>query len=412
SGYVGALPPEPENLARTYFERTEVKHLLQALEHGPIARTEAEKMLAGTQTKFADLLRLKLVAVNRGRVTIAFSYFTADDMRLIHSVAAKYVPALVAAYRSRAAELDKILSGYPVASVSRKRLAFVLIAGFSLNWDGLNFLSERGYRKPRQVEGPGWHYSFWASADTPEYSYKGFYWGSSTFPGGAANLVPPLDFSFSSFGDPYSDPRMNFPDLLALQPKDMTPSIRTAAEALGLRDDTALGTTFKNVVGLNRARGFGAMLFAMRNGAQDKARICASLPDGERNACGGMLSLLVAAGYVREEGRGTFALLVPVFDARDKPLVDATLALGREAMTAWLNKNYIPIRRDLSRLTALRQGVPYPALFTQIWHELFGLATRELVADGLIENPNGPGASWKGSIPAVWRTAVYRLDIR
>lgn len=411
-GYAGTLPSAPENLAKTYFDRPEVRHLIQALERGPVSRSEAEKRLAGTQTKFSDLVRMKLVAVNRGKVSIAFAYFTADDMRSIHRVAAKYVPSLVAAYRSRSAEIQKVLSRYPVASVSRKRLAFVLLAGFSLNWDGLGLLSDLRYRQPRLIEGPGWQYSFWASEDTPEYSYKGYYWGSTTFPAGSVNLDPPLDFSFSSFGDAFSDPRMNFPDLFALQPQDMTPAIRKAAEALGLHDESEIGMSFKNVIGLSRAREIGAVLFAMRSGAHDESRICAALPGSNRAACGKMLSLLAAAGYVREEGDGSFALLVPVFDIQDKPAVGAAMALSRTAMTVWLKKNYLPIRRDLAGLTALQQGVPYPVLFTQVWHELFGLATRELVANGLIEDPYAPDMVWKGSIPAVWRTAVYRHDLR
>ena len=407
SGYVGTLPSSPENLARTYFNRPEVQRLIHTLEQGPIAEREAEERLAGTDTKLADLTRMRLVAVERGRVSIAFADFTAADMRLIHEVAARYVPSLVAEYVSRAPELARILSHYPLASVSRKRLAFALLAGVSLNWDGLRLLSDLGDRKPRLVQGPGWRYSFWASADTPGYSYKGYYWGSSTFPADSINLKPPLDFSFSSFGDPFSDPRMNFPDLFELQPKDMTPQVRKAAKALGLRNDSVLGNTVNDVIGLDRAHGIGAMLFAMRHGARDAAGICATLPHGEHDACRGSLSLLTAAGYIREVRPGSFVLLVPVFDLQDKALANAALALSREAMTVWLNKNYSSIRRDLSGLTALREGVPYPALFTQIWHELFGLTTRELVKGGLIEDPYGPGVAWKGSIPAVWRTAVF-----
>lgn len=407
AGYAGTLPPSPEDRAKTYFNRHEVRRLIHTLEQGPISEGQAERSLAGTGTKLADLTRMRLVALDRGRVSIAFAYFTAADMRLIHEVAAKYVPSLVTEYGSHATELARILSHYPLASVSRKRLAFVLLAGVSLNWDGLRLLSDLGYRKPRLVQGPGWRYSFWASADTPGYSYKGYYWGSSTFPADSINLNPPLDFSFSSFGDPFSDPRMNFPDLFELQPKDMTPQVRKAAKALGLRNDSVLGNTVSDVIGLDRARGVGAMLFTMRHGARDAAGICATLPHGEHDDCRGSLSLLVAAGYIREVGHGSFVLLVPVFDLQDKPLADAALALSRETMTVWLNKNYSSIRRDLSSLTALRAGVPYPALFTQIWHELFGLTTRELVKRGLIEDPYGPGVAWKGSIPAVWRTAVF-----
>lgn len=408
SGYAGTLPSSAQDRAKTYFNRPEVRHLLQSLQRHPISEEEAEKRLAGSRTKLTDLTRLGLVALNRGRVRIAFALFSAGDMRLIHAIAMKYVPSLVAEYRSHAAELTRILSHYPVASVSRKRLAFVLLAGVSLNWDGLRVLSDLGYRRPRLVSGPGWQYSFWASADTPEYSYRGYYWGSSTFPADSINLDPPLDFSFSSFGDPASDPRMNFPDLFDIQPKDMTRRVREAAQRLGLRNDSALGNTITDVIGLERAREVGAILFAMRGGARDEARICAPLPKSEHAECHDMLSLLAAAGYVRPARHGSYVLLVPVFDVQDRPMTDAVLALSRKTMTAWLKENYAPLRRDLGSLSALHEGVPYPALFTQIWHELFGLTTRELVTSGMIEDPYARGTPWPGSVPTVWRSAVFR----
>ena len=87
--------------------------------------------------------------------------------------------------------------------MSPKRLAFVLVAGFSLNWDALDLFYKRKATGDRcSFYGSGGQYSFWASEDVPSYSYKGYYWGSSTFPADEMNLDPPLDFAFSSFGDP------------------------------------------------------------------------------------------------------------------------------------------------------------------------------------------------------------------
>jgi hypothetical protein len=407
SGYIGTVPPNAEDQAKTYFDRPEVRKLLTALENGGVLETAAANMLAGTNTQLADLERLHLVRNDKGTVRLGFPYFTASDIQLIHQVADKYLPPLIAAYKTRAADLDTILARYPVASVDRKRLAFVLLAGVSLNWDALDLLTEKKYRQPMLVQGPGWQYGFWASEAPPGTSYKGFYWGSSSFPADAYNLNPPLDFTFSSFGDPYSDPRMNFPDLLALPPEQMTPAIKDAVTALGLRDDDSLGFGLKNVVGLTRARDFGAILFAMRDGARTKDRLCAALPPEDANDCDGELGLLATAGYAKPTADGNWMLLVPVFDASDRPMLNSALALSRSVITDWLGQNYGPMRRELFRLTAVRQGIPYTAMYSQIWHELFGLATRDLVAEGLMEDPRGPNAVWPGSIPAVWRTSLY-----
>ena len=407
SGYIGTVPPAKEDQAKTYFDRPEVRRLLAALENGGVLETAAANMLAGTDTQLADLERLHLVRNDKGTVRLGFPYFTASDILLIHQVADKYVPVLIAAYKARAADLDTILARYPVASVDRKRLAFVVLAGFSLNWDALDLLTDKKYRQPMLVQGAGWQYGFWASEDVPGYSYKGYYWGSSSFPADAYNLTPPLDFTFSSFGDPYSDPRMNFPDLLALPPDQMTPDIKAAAAALGLRDDNTLNFGLKNVVGLVRGRDFGAILFAMRAGAQTKDKLCADLPPEDANDCDGELALLAAAGYAKSNADGNWTLLVPVFDASDRPMLNSALALSRGVISDWLAQNYTPMRRELFRLTAVRQGIPYPAMYGQIWHELFGLATHDLVAEGMIEDPRAANAVWPGSIPAVWRTSLY-----
>jgi hypothetical protein len=407
SGYVGTLPPAKEDRAGTYFNRPEVRRLFAALEEQPISKAQLEIILMSTPTKLEDLQRVHLVRENNGLVRIAFPYFTASDMNAVHAVAAQYVPSLVAAYQASQFRINEILNRYPILSMSRKRLAFVLFAGMSLNWDGLQLLRERGYRQTTLVHGDGWQYSFWASENVPDYSYLGFYWGSSTFPADALNLTPPLDFAFSSFGDALSEPRMSLPDLLALPPDQMTAPVRDAAQRLGLGDDNELNMDLKNVIGLNRARDFGAILFAMRHGATSAEGICAKLSAKFAKDCSAELGLLLATGYLKANAEGEYRLNVPVFDTADKPMLEAALTFSRGVIEHWLDENYLSIRHSLSNLTAVRQGVAYPAMFGQIWHELFGLTTRELAARGIIENPRDASVIWQGSIPMVWRTTVY-----
>ncbi len=410
TGYTGTVPPAKEDQAKTWFDRPEVRRLLAALENGPVSEVSAAQLFMGTETTLADLERMRLVRSDKGMLRLGFAYFTAADMDMIHAVAEKYVPILVATFTAQEPALDAILARYPVASVPKKRLAFVVLAGFGLNWDALGVLAARKYRQPLLVQGSGWQYSFWASENLPDYSYKGYYWGSSTFPAGSQNLDPPLDVSFSSFGDPESDPRMNFPDLFALSPEQMTAPVKGAAEKLGLHDENLLGMDLKNVVGPSRGRGIGAILMVLRSGANAKDTICAALPPDGASDCDGELALLLASGYAAQASDSSYALAVPVFDSGDKAMLKAALVLNRKAITDWLAQNYGPMHRELFRLTAVRQGVPYPALFTQIWHELFGLATRQLATEGLIEDPRAQNAPWPGSEPVVWRTALYHHE--
>jgi hypothetical protein len=407
SGYVGTLPPAQSDRAGTYFQRPEVRRLLALLEKPPVSTAQADAALAGTSTQLRDLLRLQLVREDHGSLRIGFPYFTADDMRRVHTVAARYVPSLVVAYKKNQTRFDLILRQYPMPGVDRRRLRFVLIAGMSLNWDALQLLLEQRYRQINLTRGDGWQYSFWASENTPKFSYRGLYWGSSTFPSDALNLTPRIDFQFSSFGDALSEPRMNLPDILALPPEQMTLAVRSAAQTLGLHDDAELNLNLKNVIGLFQGRDLGNLLFAMRRGASSREEICNSLPESGRSTCEAKLSLLQAIGYVGVTADGNYELSVPVLDVADKSMLDATLALSRSIIQRWLQDNYSSIRKDLSHLTAVKQGVPFPFMFTQIWHELFGLTTRELTEKDFIENPRSPSVIWQGSIPLVFRSDIY-----
>jgi hypothetical protein len=409
SGYAGSLPTDAKNLARTYFNEPAVRRLILDMESGPLSRDRAEEALKGTRFTVEDLLRVKLVSERDARLFIGFNYFTADDIKAIDRVAALYVPSLVRAYLEHRQAFDRIFATYSASTVSSRKLAFVLIAGFSLNWDGLKTSQELGYRKPLLVEGDGWHYSFWAEEDVPDRSTREFYWGSSTFPVGSYNFPgKPADFAFSSFGDPFSDPRMNFPDLLYTPGADMAPAVRDVAQRIGLVHETGFGTDIQNVLGFERARDLAAILFALRARPEGEARLARSIREPMK--IGAHLSLLEQIQYIERGRDGRYHLLIPVLDGMDKELVDQSLTLSRQIFSDWLRVNYDRMRESLGALTAMKQGVPFESLFTQIWHEWFGLTTRQLVHAGFMFDPYSKDTIYKGSFPALWRLSLYDLN--
>ena len=383
SGYAGSLPSDSKDRARTYFDMPAVRALLAELERGPVTRPRAEAILAGGGATVDDLLRVSILRRDGDRYAIGFAYFTADDMRRVHAVANRLVPSLVASYRRHAGEFDRIFAGYSARSVPRRDLAFVVIAGIGLNWDGLALTKELGYRDPILVTGDGFRYSFWASEAVPGRSYREMYWGSST--------VPWSDWSFSSFGDAESDPRMNFPDLAFMDEAEMSPRVRAAAQCVGLGPSDAFGHHFAHVLGTETLARAAHLLFALRTRP-------ATADDPKP-----LLALLEEIEYVKRQDDGRYALKVPVLDERDRPMLERALALNRRIVREWLTKHDAEIRRDLAGLTALRAGLPFEALFTQVWHELFGVATRELARGGIIAKPS------KGSLSMLWRSSLYRF---
>ncbi len=365
SGYAGTLPTDAKNLARTYFKEPAVRQLIFDMENGPLSMERARERLKEAHVNVEDLLRVKLVSERDDRLFIGFNYFNAADMKAIDRVGALHVPSLVRAYLKHQRAFDRIFRTYSASTVPSKKLAFVLIAGFSLNWDGLRTTQELGYRKPLLVQGEGWRYSFWAAENVPDRSIKEFYWGSSTFPAGKYNFPEkPADYAFSSFGDPFS--------------------------------------------GFERARDLAALLFALRASPEREARLAESIREPAKISA--YLSLLKQIQYIEQGKDERYHLLIPVLDRTDKKLVDQSLALSRQIFSNWLKTNYGKMREDLGTLTAEKQGVPFESLFTQIWHEWFGLATRQLVDAGFMSDPHSKDANYKGSLPTLWRLSLYDLN--
>jgi hypothetical protein len=407
SGYAGTLPSDPKLKARTYFDDTKVRALIYEMEGGPVARSRVVASLDGSPFTIDDLVRVKLLREEGDRYFIGFNYFNAQDQVAITTAGRAFIPSLVRAYVENRLQLNRLLARYPVKTVGKDRLGFILLAGFSLNWDGLKITREKGYRKPVLVEGPGFRYSFWASEEISNHNTHGFYWGSSTFPGGGYDFKEPTDYSFSSFGDPYSDPRMNFPDLMLMPATDMKPGIRAASIKIGLVNDDSFGH-FTNVIGPDSSQDLARILFALRT-APAGAEKLASLVHAPAKI-DAYLNLLIETEYVLRNKAGVYHLKIPVLDRQDAAMVTAVLGFSRRILEHWLAVNYPKIRTELGTLTALRQGVPFESLFTQIWHELFGLATQQLVRSGVMFDPAGRLVRYKGSCPIIWRRALYDLN--
>lgn len=410
SGYAGAVPNDPSLQPRAYFNRPEVNSLFSQLEAGPISTRQGEEALSGSETTVEDLLRTHLLRQEAQQLLIDFAYFSQDDMARVHAAVERRVPSLARAYANRREEFEGIFARYGARGVSRADLAFVIIVGISLNWDGLRLTLERGWRAPRMVQASAAHYSFWASAATPDYSYDGFYWGSSSFPAGPYNFPDaPADYTFSSFGDPSSDPRMNFPDLLYLPKGALTANLRPWAEQAGLRAENLAGASISDALGFSFARPVSTILFALRAGPKSETALARLLTEEDAARLPAILALLEEAKYIARDRRGRYVLTAPVLDRRDARMLNAALSLSREIMAEWLSENYEPMRQEIGQLTIERHSLPYEAAFTQIWHELFGATTRELVKTGVVADPRASGVASPGSVPLLWRMSLYEF---
>jgi hypothetical protein len=258
----------------------------------------------------------------------------------------------------------------------------------ALDWDGLAYTADAGYRTPASVTGTGFAYTPWMKENAPDISRQGLYWGSHNRAAG--------DYTFTTFGDHHALPRVALPDLFF--------SLDNPFRTLTGENAPATG---RGVVGAYA----GAML-------TDAARVLVAIQGGatgsdeisSASGVGGatlrsLLSLLERIGYV-ERTPGGYALRVVVLNDDARPAAERVVSLVREAMDLWHKRRVPEVERDLAALTALEQGVPFAVLYSEIWHYIFGYTNRYLAEAGLITDPYARSAQFRGFVPVLWATAI------
>lgn len=374
-----------------------VQRLLLALAAAPRAAGFVDSALVGTGVSRPELEALHLIRRDGAGYALSFTLLTQADVRRIREVGEVYARSLADAVLARRSAISALVRRYDVRSVDPAAVAFVLVGCFSLDWDGLSLTAQQGYRAtpPTQLDG---RYVPWAEErgavsvnawpDARGHpSLKRIYWGSHT--------TSADDVAFTSFGDHASLPRATLPD--AIWP------LQNALGAAELPD--ALGPSLRPLAEqslLDLLRDMGHVLVALREGAADGEAVAnaAGVPPDRAHA---LLGALVRLAYVDSAGGDRYVLRVPVFTARDGPMIDSVRALGRATMDAWLAAHYAKLARDLASLTPQRYGVPFADGFMQVWHYLFGSATRDLVEAGMLADPYDARREHWGFIPFVWQ---------
>ncbi|HUU04669.1 MAG TPA: hypothetical protein VMZ49_02210, partial [Patescibacteria group bacterium] len=108
---------------------------------------------------------------------------------------------------------------------------------------------------------------------------------------------------------------------------------------------------------------------------------------------------------------GLYRSLVPILTEKDRPMVRRLRSLGQQVMMKWYDERYTQVCEELSTLTPRRCNVPLANSFFWIWHYIFGIANRELVADGLFVDPYASNRRFKGFLPVVYQLEVVQESI-
>jgi hypothetical protein len=388
AGYVG----RPETGKITYgaaMKQEAVQRLLLSIAHEGRSAAEIDRALEGASVTRDALEQLELIRRDGDRYVINFTLFTKEDVRHLHGLADRCGFSLAQAFLARRPEIDAILARYPVASVDKTSLAYILIGCFALDWDGLNVLGEEKYMADPRKRADGGRYTPWAE-EKNDLTLRQLYWGSH-------NEEATEGLILTSFGDHYALPRLAFPDAR----EELTKAAKAAFTA---KPDGQKLLAFDRFAQQTALRHVAQIMIALREGKTtlSTSATAAGLTEAEAKA---LLDVLAEFGYVTQAADG-WQPVIPVLNEMDQAMTQAMSKLARAILKQWLAANYEDVRRASQHLSPLRAGVPFEEAFTQIWHYIFGGANRAMANAGLLADPYAETRVDKGFIPVVWSQAT------
>lgn len=362
--------------------------IVRLAEKGPLPVAEVESALADMELGMPAMQRLGIFAVRDGRVHIAFNYLDRDDQLLLIDIGRRYGRHLADMFIERWDELERLSLAADPDTQKPLETLFFFVGAMMMDWEGLGWTIEHGYRPGALVEGEGYAYTLWMKEATPDVSLKGFYWGSHN--------NTQQGYTITTFGDHHSLPRVAIPDMFF--------SIGNPFPVLEGRDDLELaGRRFYSLHRQPMRDTLWTTLLALAEGPKEVSEI-ADLLGGERQAVW-TLDLLDKINFVRREG-DTYALDIVFVDGQAADEVAALKALTGEVFREFHDLYFEAQKAEHTGLKAMKHGVPFGVIYTETWHFIFGYANLYLVEDGLMADPYAGDREFKGFIPYMWDAGI------
>ena len=254
--------------------------VLRTARERQISAVEAQRALEGLPFRLEHLEAAGILKRDGENYRIAYMVLSADDERAMYEVSLTYGPSLADAFIAEAERYRQVFSRYPHAEL-RSDLAFVTVAGYTLNWDGLRIGTELGMRAQPVSRGNGDRYLLYSKEPGRKGDVTGFYWGShSSNPVGNIRL--------STFGDSRSQPRIGgLPDIYF--------GVTDGIEAFKTRPELVAATTSQIDSAMDDVlRLDGAIMLALRDGPKT-ARELQQLTGGSELHVSRAIDVLVAS---------------------------------------------------------------------------------------------------------------------
>lgn len=391
-GVTGSTPANDRKNPTMILAEADVQNLILEVAEEPRTRAYVEKAVEGRFFTVEDMVDAGLLREENGRLVINFNLLTVEDQQSILAAAEKWGRDLAGAFLAGRGKLEALVASHPQRHVPKENVLFIVLGCFSLDWDGLELTEKLGYRAGPQRTIDGQSFTPWAKEEGAGISLRGLYWGSHNQTASRA--------TFTTFGDHVALPRFGLPDMLW--------STRNAFSRFeDRREWQAAGGRLVSAYLEDALDDAARLMFALRTDGHDLETLQEETGIA-REKLEPLIALLEMAGYVARRD-ALFESTALVLSSEDEAMIRALLRQGREIITEWHEKNYEHLEENLQNLTPLRFGVPYPTVYTEVWHFVFGVANRSLVEEGLFADPYGDDRPIKGFFPAVWANELSEL---
>lgn len=389
TGVTGMITSRGLENPRYVLTREPVQQLVLEIADNPISPDAARQRLSEGVVELQHLLDLDLLRIQNDILYLNYLVLTHKDRVRIRDVALTFGESLATAFQTRAGEFEALLAD--CQGSAQPDLAFVLVAGFILNWEGLHVTTELGFRAEARTWPNGDRYIIHSSEYGADLPLRELYWGSHTYPGAVHSLT--------TLGDGPSQPRAALPDVV----ESLASGLDGYGDVADLHGASVSLLLAYMVPALDHA---GAILAATAQRPHSIEELAEKI-DIEREHLNATAAFLEAAGYVARDANDKLRAQVVVLTRRDEVLLNTALDLGREIIRDWIQVNYADIQMQLADLTPVRHGLPFELAFSEVWHDVFGIATRELAQSGFMRDPYGPESRFDGFVPFVWESSLY-----
>lgn len=379
-GITGSAPSDKSKDPTHMLGFADVQRFFFELAEHPKRRAVIEPITEGKSFTVEDMVSAGLLRNEDGLYWLNFNFLLASDQSAIYEAAEPVGRALANAFLEHRTDFSALAAHHQQFGVDTPTLLYIALGCFSLDWGGLAFTQEKGYREGAQCALDGHEFTPWAK-ESGDVKLKGLYWGSHN--------QSATDFTFTTFGDHHS-PRCGLPDVLWTHDH---PAVRSKCTLDGSLD--ALG-----VLSLDGLDEIASVVCSLRSQALSLIQL--GFDTGlQPKRLGLILKLLESLSYVHRQ-RASFGARVLVLDSTDLDMMREMLMMGQTIMASWHEQNYGHLKARLSRLTPLRHGVPFQRVYTEIWHHIFGIANRTFVEAGFFADPYAEGLRFSGYLPAIW----------